>query len=158
MIRRLTIRTRLVLLTSLLIFAIAASNLYLVRKLTGNTVALATAMVSAAVVEQANDTRIAFGEMRYWLTDLALSRTPIARTSAAAAREEASRYLDVLAVRRPELVADIRKRLADFEQAGLAAVDAYAVGNQPAGNQWLTEARGRGQEIDDLLASLAVDL
>ena len=73
MMARLTIRTRLILLSSALLIVFVATNLYLTRKLANNSAAVAEMADLVGVIESANGARVAFGELRYWLTDLAVS-------------------------------------------------------------------------------------
>jgi signal transduction histidine kinase/CheY-like chemotaxis protein/HAMP domain-containing protein len=158
MIRRLTIRTRLVILASVLIFVIIGTNFYLTRKLTDNSTAVVAATELLGVVEQANNARLTFGEMRYWLADLAVSQLTLSESNAAAARDRTNRYLDSLAERKPALVATVRTELAAFEKTTLAAVDEYTNDHRVLGNTLLAQARTHGIEIDKLLASLVTEL
>ena len=69
----LSIRARLIALSGVLLCLLIATNLYLMRKLASNSSAVTTETELSAVIESANGSRISFGEMRYWLTDLAVS-------------------------------------------------------------------------------------
>src|SRR5882762_6787149 len=105
MMARLTIRTRLILLSSALLFVFVATNVYLTRKLADNSAAVAEVADLIDVIQSANGARVAFGELRYWLTDLAVSLLTPSERSAAAARSRMDDYLDRLALRKPKLVA-----------------------------------------------------
>jgi adenylate cyclase len=98
---RLTIRARLVILSGVLLCMLIATNLYLMRTLAKNSAAVATETELSSIIESANGARIAFGEMRYWLTDLAVSLLTPSESSAAAARGRMNGYLDRLALRKP---------------------------------------------------------
>ena len=87
-----------------------ATNLYLTRTLSKNSAAVANETELSSIIETANGARIAFGEMRYWLTDLAVSLLTPSERNAAAARGRMDGYLDQLALRKPKLVAVIRSR------------------------------------------------
>ena len=65
---RLTIRTRLILLASAALLVLIATNLYLTRALGENSAGMVKAAGLLKGIEQADSARIAFGEMRYWLT------------------------------------------------------------------------------------------
>ena len=83
----LSIRTKLIILSGLLLFLLVATNLFLTTKLENNSSAVATETELSEIIESATGARIAFGEMRYWLTDLAVSLlTPSERNAAAARR------------------------------------------------------------------------
>ena len=62
-------------------------------------------MVTAAEllksIEEANSAQIAFGELRYWMTDLAVSQLMMAERNAAAARARVEQHLDQLAAMEP---------------------------------------------------------
>jgi len=83
---RLTIRARLIILSGALLFMLVATNLYLTSKLANNTAAVARETELSGIIDSANNVRIAFGEMRYWLTDLAVSLLTPSERNAKAAR------------------------------------------------------------------------
>jgi hypothetical protein len=85
-VRRLSIRLRLILLSSALLLVLLGSTFYLTRQMAANSHAVVASTALLTEIEQANNARIAFGEMRYWLTDLADSQLTLSETNAAAAR------------------------------------------------------------------------
>ena len=74
MMARLAIRTRLILLTSAGLIVLIATNSYLTHELGTNSAGMVTAAELLKSIEEANSAQIAFGEMRYWMTDLAVSQ------------------------------------------------------------------------------------
>ena len=84
---RLNIRTRVILLSSALLLVILGTNIYLTRKLANNSATVAEVADLIGVIESANGARVAFGEFRYWLTDLAVSMLTLSERNAAEARE-----------------------------------------------------------------------
>ena len=70
---RVTIRARLILLSSALLIILVATNLYLTRKLSTNAAGMIETAELLRTIEQANNAQIAFGEVRYWMADLAVS-------------------------------------------------------------------------------------
>src|SRR6202023_3961446 len=122
---RLTIRIRLIILSGALLCMLVATNLYLTRKLANDSTAVATETELSGVIESANSARIAFGEMRYWLTDLAVSLLTVSERNAAAARSRMDGYLDQLALRQAQLVAGIRARRSEVENTANEAGDKY---------------------------------
>src|SRR5215831_6534096 len=70
---RLSISARLVLLSSTLLLILAGTSLYLNRSLEQNNRALATETHYIEVLRTAGDTEKSFGDLKYWLTDLAVS-------------------------------------------------------------------------------------
>jgi signal transduction histidine kinase/CheY-like chemotaxis protein/HAMP domain-containing protein len=155
---RLTIRVRLVLLSGVLLCMLIATNLYLMHTLAKNSTAVATETELSSIIEQANGARIAFGEMRYWLTDLAVSLLTPSERSAAAARGRMNGYLDRLALRKPKLVAEIRSERDEFEKSANDAVDQYTNDKRVIGNSLLAQARQHSVKVDELLTSLINEL
>jgi signal transduction histidine kinase/CheY-like chemotaxis protein/HAMP domain-containing protein len=155
---RLTIRARLIALSGVLLCLLVATNLYLMRKLASNSSAVATETELSGIIESANGSRIAFGEMRYWLTDLAVSLLTVSERNAAAARGRMDGYLDQLARRKPELVAAVRAERDKFEKSANDAVDRYTSDQRIIGNTLLAEARNHSIKVDELLTSLISEL
>jgi signal transduction histidine kinase/CheY-like chemotaxis protein len=155
---RLTIRVRLVILSGVLLCMLIATNLYLMRTLAKNSTAVATETELSSIIESANGARIAFGEMRYWLTDLAVSLLTPSERSAAAARGRMNGYLDRLALRKPKLVAEIRSERDEFEKSANDAVDQYTNDKRVIGNSLLAQARQHSVKVDELLTSLINEL
>jgi signal transduction histidine kinase/CheY-like chemotaxis protein/HAMP domain-containing protein len=155
---RLTIRSRLIILSSALLCMLVATNLYLTSKLANNSAAVATETELSGIIESANSARIAFGEMRYWLTDLAVSLLTPSERNAAAARTRMDGYLDQLAVRKPKLVAAVRTERNEFEKAANDAVDRYTNDQRVIGNSLLAQARDHSVKVDELLTSLINEL
>jgi len=154
----LTIRARLVILSGVLLCMLIATNLYLMRTLAKNSAAVATEIELSSIIDSANGARIAFGEMRYWLTDLAVSLLTPSERSAAAARGRMNGYLDRLALRKPKLVEQIRSERDEFEKSANDAVDQYTNDKRVIGNSLLAKARQHSVMVDELLTSLINEL
>jgi len=155
---RLTIRSRLIILSGVLLCMVVATNLYLTNKLANNSAAVAKEAELSGVIESANGARIAFGEMRYWLTDLAVSLLTPSERNAAAARGRMDGYLDQLAPRKPKLVAAVRAERNEFEKTANEAVDKYTNDQRVLGNSLLAQARDHSVKVDNLLISLISEL
>jgi len=155
---RLTIRGKLILLSGVLLCMLIATNLYLTRTLSKNSTAVTKETELSTVIETANGARIAFGEMRYWLTDLAVSLLTPSERNAAAARGRMDGYLDQLALRKPKLIAVIRSERDEFEKSANDAVDKYTNDQRVLGNSLLALARNHSVKVDELLNSLINEL
>ena len=155
---RLSIRARLIILSGALLFFLVISNFYLNQKLNE----IAAGMVKAAdllgEIEEANGAQIAFGEMRYWLTDLAVSMLTLSERNAAAAKQQMEHALDALARRRPEEVAAIRAELAQYEEFAHKAVEEYTNERRVVGNSFLARASRHSVVADKLLAAIVAQL
>jgi signal transduction histidine kinase/CheY-like chemotaxis protein/HAMP domain-containing protein len=154
----LSIRARLIALSGVLLCLLIATNLYLMRKLASNSSAVTTETELSAVIESANGSRISFGEMRYWLTDLAVSLLTVSERNAAVARGRMDGHLDQLARRKPDLVAAVRAERDKFEKSANEAVDRYTSDQRIIGNTLLAEARNHSIKVDELLTSLINEL
>jgi signal transduction histidine kinase/HAMP domain-containing protein len=155
---RLTIRTRLILLTSAGILVLIATNFYLTRKLADNSAGMVTAAELLNSIEEANNAQIAFGELRYWMTDLAVSQLTLAERNAAAARARMEQHLDKLVSWNPQRIAAVRAELAQYEELAGKAVDEYTNERRVIGNSLLAQARQHSLVADQLLASVVQEL
>jgi adenylate cyclase len=105
MLRRLSIKTRVLLVTAILTAILAGTTLYMTAKLADNSRAVAKTAELAQLSELAGQIRSTFGEYRYWLTDLAVSLLLLSETNANAAKERLAGQVDELARTRPDLAA-----------------------------------------------------
>ncbi|SDJ53228.1 Signal transduction histidine kinase [Bradyrhizobium sp. Rc2d] len=155
---RLNIRTRIILLSSALLLVILGMNIYLTRKLVDNSAAVAQVSDLIGVIEQANGARIAFGELRYWLTDLAVSMLTLSERNAAEAQSRMEHLLDQLATRKPDRIASVREELAQFQKFAADAVEEYTADRRVMGNSLLAQARKHSAVVDELLRSIVTEL
>jgi signal transduction histidine kinase/HAMP domain-containing protein len=155
---RLTIRTRLILLSSAALLVLIATNFYLTRKLADNSAGMVTAAELLKSIEEANSAQIAFGEMRYWMTDLAVTQLTMAERSAAAARGRVEQHLDTLAPWNRARIDAVRGELAQYEETANKAVDEYTNDRRVIGNSLLAQARQHSLVVDQLLASIVQEL
>jgi signal transduction histidine kinase/HAMP domain-containing protein len=158
MLQKLSIRTRLLFLSGILISIIAGGTFYLITKLAQNSRAVSRNAELAALIDIAQDVRNDFGQYRYWTTDLAVSLLSQSELNAEAARERLSRRLDDLSRRRPDVAAVLREKIAEFEKGAMQAVELYTDDKRVLGNTVLAEARQHSVVIDDRLSALVGDL
>ncbi len=153
MLRRLSIKTRILLVTAILIVILAGTTLFMTAKLADNARAVAKTAELAELTELANQIRSTFGEYRYWLTDLAVSLLRLSETNADAAKEKLTQKLDQLAKSRPDVAAAIKSQVAQFEDDDMRAVDAYTNDQRVVGNTFLAAARQHSVAIDARLTT-----
>jgi len=158
MITRLTIRTRLILLTCAGLFVLIATNAYLTKKLAENSAGMVTAADLLKSIEEANSAQIAFGELRYWMTDLAVSQLTMAERNAAAARARVEQHLDQLQPWNPQRIAAVRNELAQYADLAGKAVEEYTEDRRVIGNSLLAQARQHSLVADQLIASIVQEL
>src|SRR5438094_8564848 len=155
---RVTIRTRLILLSSALLIILVATNLYLTRKLSTNSAGMVETAELLKTIEQANNAQIAFGEVRYWMADLAVSLLTLPEANAKAAHARMARYLDQPAVHKPDRIAAVRRELAEYDDLADKAVDEYTADRRVIGNSLLAQSRQHGVAVDKLLGSIVTEL
>ena len=151
---RVSIAARLVGLSLILAGLAVVTNIYLIRALDRAVTTADESQRLATRIDDAQAVDKAFGDLRYWLTDLAVSQLMLSERNAAAARTELQQRLDRLADQQPDLVAAIRREVAAFDTQAMQAVDAYTAGQRVVGNARLAEARGHGRQVDTLLENL----
>jgi signal transduction histidine kinase len=155
---RLTIRARLAILVTTLLLVLAATTGYLTRKLSDEAAATTKAADMLALADRASSARVAFGELRYWNTDLAVSQLTLSERKAAAARERMESQLVPLARQKPEQIAKVRAELTEYENIAAQAVDAYTNDQRVVGNSLLAQARQHSLILDDLLGSIGSEM
>src|ERR1700730_10928911 len=96
--KQLTIRTRLVILSSALLIVLAATTGYLTNTLSDEAASTAQVEKLLDIAERASRARLDFGELRYWNTDLAVSQLTLSEQKAATALARMEKGLDRLAV------------------------------------------------------------
>jgi signal transduction histidine kinase/DNA-binding response OmpR family regulator/HAMP domain-containing protein len=158
MLANLSIRARLLLLSSALVVMIAATTFYLTHKLATNSDAVTRNAELAGLIDIAQDVRNTFGDYRYWITDLAVSLLRQSETNARSNHDRLVKQLDLLASRRPDLAAVLKDEIAKFEQSANRAVEHYTDDQRVIGNTALAEARQHSVIINDRLAALVDDL
>ena len=141
MLRRLSIKTRLLVVSALLIAILAASTLYMTAILASNSRAVVRTAELAEIGNLANNIRNTFGEYRYWLTDLSVSLLRQSELNASATRQRLSGLLDELRRDRPDVAATIDKEVSEFQAAAMRAVDEYTDDHRVIGNTYLAAAR-----------------
>ncbi len=157
MIGRLTIRGRLIVLSSALLLVLIGTNGYLNRELAENSAEMVKAAQLLEVIEDANSAQIAFGEMRYWMTDLAVSMLMLSQHNATAARVDMERDLDRLGQHRPHAVAVVRAELVQYHRLAERAIDQYTADHRVMGNALLAQASEHSVEVDRLLSAIVAE-
>ncbi|MEM7021370.1 MAG: response regulator [Pseudomonadota bacterium] len=155
---RLSILTRLVLLAVILLAALVGTNLYLRRGLDHSAQVLVEQGKAIALVKTADSANVAFGELKYWLADLAVSLLVRAEIKAEEARARLEAELAVLAIYAPDEVATIREEIDGLVNQSLQAVDAYTDRQRVVGNSLMARARQHVEVIDELMRGLVAGL
>ncbi|HEX5319836.1 MAG TPA: ATP-binding protein [Stellaceae bacterium] len=157
LLARFSIRTRIILLAGTLLAVLVSTTFYLSRQLSKNTAGVVEAGNLLTTIEEANSAQLAFGEMRYWMTDLAVSLLTLSETNAKTARARMEGYLDQLAQRKPVRIEAVRSELALYEDLAHRAVEEYTDDRRVIGNSLLAQARLHSIKVDQLLASIVAE-
>jgi signal transduction histidine kinase/DNA-binding response OmpR family regulator/HAMP domain-containing protein len=150
----LTIRTRLALLIGAALLIVLSVNLYLGSKVSDSARRLEAETEYIDVLGAANAANAAFGELKYWLTDFALSLHNESERQATAAREALEEQLKRLAAYDPQKVGQIRDALNVLLDTTMQAVDAYTEDQRIRGNALMAHGRAYGYTIDRALSDL----
>ena len=146
------------LLTAAGLVALFASNFYLSQSLERNSAATVEMAKLLGLIEQAKNAQLAFGELRYWMTDLAVSQLTLSEAKAKEAQARTEHYLDQLAAQRPDTIAAVRSEVEQYRGIAANAVDAYTEDRRVIGNSLLAQARLHSIKADQLLAALVAQL
>lgn len=176
MILNLTIRKRLLLLTGTLLTLLVLSNLYLrehildsnntlqaqiesgnsarEKQLSAHNNALKNIDKTAEDLRRISSAIKAFGDLKYWLTDLQSSWLVESESNASAAAEELKHQLETLAPDFPEEISKIHQHVDRFTISTFKAVDAYISGNRVIGNSLQANTRLNIIAVDATLTRL----
>ena len=155
---RFSIFARLVLLAVVLLGALVGTNLYLRRGLDRGAEVLVEQGEAIAMVRTADNANVAFGDLKYWLADLAVSLLMRAEINAEQARERLNAELETLAAYAPAEVDEIRDEVDAMVVQALLAVDAYTNNQRVIGNALMARARQHVETTDELMAGLVARL
>lgn len=110
------------------------------------------------IVGAAGEAHVAFGQTRYWLSDLAVSQLVLSERNAIAARQKLDADLERIAAYDLQAVAEIRGEVDAYVKSAMNAADAYTDGNRVIGNTLLAQARAHSAKVDETLANLVAEV
>jgi len=155
---RLSIPLRLIILSGALLIALFGTNLYMNREMKLGADALLAESQYVENLRTASDAERAFYDVKYWLTDAAVS---LLNLSEQRAREAQARFEEQLTKLEPlnaEAVSAIRNEMAQLMTRAIEAVNAYAEDRRVIGNTLMAQARVHMRAIDDGLGQLVAQL
>jgi signal transduction histidine kinase/DNA-binding response OmpR family regulator len=158
MLETLSIRSRMLLLSGMLIAGMLGVTAYLTTTMSSNAKLVALNAQRAQEIALADDIHHDFAEYRYWLSDLAVSLLRQSETKATEARHRLDAGLKKLEGSQPELATLLQHEVSGFEVAGLMAVDAYTDDKRVIGNTFFAEARQHGMVFEEKLSVLVDEL
>ncbi|MGK9235185.1 response regulator [Inquilinus limosus] len=149
-----SIRARLVFLAIVLLAILTLSTLYLNRQVSAEAEALAEEARLVTVLKTANKANKDFGDLKYWLTDLAVSLLVRSEQNALAARDQLAADLAALAPYDPDGVRAIQAEIGPLMDQALKAVEAYTDDQRVVGNALMALTRNHIQAVDAALAAM----
>ena len=144
-----SIRARLIFLSVLLLVILAVSSALLIRELMRHSQSLAEQARLVSIVRTATTASKHFGDLKYWLTDLAITQLTRSQQNAADAKARLDADLKAIAAVHPEGVAAIGREVETLTDLARRAGEAYSGDDSVEGNALLAQARSRILNIDD---------
>ena len=144
-----SIRARLIFLSVLLLAILAVSSALLIRELMRHSQSLAEQARLVSIVRTATTASKHFGDLKYWLTDLAITQLASSQENAAAAKARLDEDLKAIAAFHSEGVAAIGREVDTLTELARRAGEAYSGDDSVEGNALLAQARSRIVNIDD---------
>jgi len=144
-----SIRARLIFLSVLLLAILAVSSALLIRELMRHSQSLAEQARLVSIVRTATTASKHFGDLKYWLTDLAITQLARSQENAAAAKALLDEDLKAIAAVHSEGVAAIGREVDTLTELARRAGEAYSGDDSAEGNALLAQARSRILNIDD---------
>jgi len=150
----LSIRIRLIILSVFFLLVLIATTAYLSRELANDGDALAEEARLVSVIKSANAANKDFGDLKYWLTDLAVSLLVRSQENATQAKQRLDSDLNDLADFDAQSVAVVRSEVGSLMVQALKAVDAYTNDQRVVGNALMAASRQHIIKVDERLAGL----
>ncbi len=151
---RFSIFTRLVFLSVVLIGVLVASNTLLSRAVSHNAEALAAEAEIVEALRVANTANKAFGDLKYWLTDLAVSLLMLSEQQVNRARTRVDEALGELRRYDAETADTVSNEVDALYEQGMKAVDAYTEDRRVIGNSLMAASRVHIAAVDGQLEAL----
>ena len=151
---RLSIAARLIFLATILVAFLVATNAFMSRQLAQNADAVKAEVAFVEVLTLASDANAQYGDLKHWLTDLAVSLLMNSEREALDARDRLVDRLESLEPHAADEVAAIRRELDGLMKQAFEAVDAYSEDERVLGNSLMAVARSHIRAIDELLDDL----
>ncbi len=144
----LPISARVATLTAAGLISLVLSSVFLTQALHRSAERMADTQELFDRAASAAAAHVAFGDLRYWLTDLSVSLLMNSQRNAEQARERLQIQLERLAKHSPEAVREIRTEIDAYVETALQATESYTQDNRILGNTLLAEARTHSGHVD----------
>ncbi len=149
-----SIRARLIFLAVVLLAILTVSSTILTRELARDSEALADEAQLVSIVRSANSASKHFGDLKYWITDLAMTLLERSRQNADAAKLELDADLKEIAPVDPDDVAAIGGEVNTLSDLARKAAEAYSSDESAAGNALMAQAQVHILNVDKELEKI----
>jgi signal transduction histidine kinase/CheY-like chemotaxis protein/HAMP domain-containing protein len=151
-----SIRGRLILLATMLLAILAAALTLLTRELARASQTLADEAVLVSVVRSAGNANKHFGDLKFWLTDLAVTQAPASQQNAEAAKRQLDEDLKIIAPVDANGATAIERDVNALWDLVQKASDAYFSNDDSVGgNALMAQAQSRivsvNSEIEEIV-------
>ena len=143
-----SIRVRLIFLAFVLLAILTGSSVLLTRELARHSEALADEARLVTLVRNANIASKHFGDLKYWVTDLAVTLLAKSRQNADAAKERFDADLKTIAPVDPHGVAAVGREVDTLTELARKAAEAYSNDESTAGAALMMEAQSQILKVD----------
>ncbi|MGZ2478741.1 response regulator [Sinorhizobium medicae] len=144
----LPISARVAALTAAGLVSLVLSSLFLTQALYRSAERMAETRELFDRAASAASAHVAFGDLRYWLTDLSVSLLMNSQRNADEARARLQVQLERLAKHAPVEVRQIGAEVDGYVETALQAADSYTQDNRIVGNALLAKARTHSGKVD----------
>src|SRR5688572_20726083 len=155
---RFSIPARLMLLSAALLSILIATSIYLNREIKEGADALAAEARYVEILRTASAAEKSFGDLKYWLTDLAVSLLNLSEQKARDAERQFDTHLTTLEPYDVTAVAAIRHEVDGLMTRAFEAVDAYTDDRRVIGNMLMADARVHVTAVDQQLERMVAQL
>lgn len=138
---RLSIPLRLIILSGALLTILVGTNIFMNRELKLGADALLAESRYIDNLRAASAAEKAFGDLKYWLTDAALSLLNLPEQRAREAKARLGEQLAALEAHNPDTVKAIRTEVEQLFSRSLDAVEAYADDRRVIGNTLMAQSK-----------------
>ncbi|MEM7170689.1 MAG: PAS domain S-box protein [Pseudomonadota bacterium] len=158
MLRMLSIRGRLYCLLVLLIGSLVASNLVLIQQAVTQSLFINEQAQNLELVVAVDEAVQTFGNLKYWITDYAVSQRSLSKKEAEENRAQLNRQLSAFGDIAPNAVAGLTEQVTKLVEASDAAAVALSEGNRLVGNAKIAQGRNHILAVDSRLSTFVSDV
>jgi methyl-accepting chemotaxis protein len=152
----LNIGAKIILLNGLILVLMGGALIYIYNELGKANAVIQVQTESMKRLEAVSSASSTFSQLRYWMTDLALSWQNEAEDNAMAEKARLEKIFIALKKSNPKLIAEIEPKVESFTDKLMSSVDSYIDENRVLGNSQVSEGRNDAQFINEKLNKLLV--